>query len=296
MTAAFWINESSRSLFFVGCDDGSARIWDGTLERNGYIATNGPSLLSSFDAAPDIGENPERSGLFCEWQQHSNKLIAGGNSKYIRCWDLETEKCARSLPTNTDACVTSLCTAWDYELEISASGCMGMGPNTVVAGHSDGSLKLFDIRSPTGALPVDSRRRSARKDKYEEHSSWIVELSLVSYSGRAELVSGSLDGDLRTWDLRMSGSLRSFQVQRGMTALSVHKQIPLVAGGSHNKFIKLSNLEGESLQIIRQYDELHKQKLDPISCLEFHKHKMVLAAGTTDSLVSIYKPRHTPRI
>ncbi|CAJ1965648.1 unnamed protein product [Cylindrotheca closterium] len=297
MTAAFWINESSRNLFFVGCDDGSARIWDGTLERNGYIASGGPSLLSTFDAAPDIGEGgPGGSGLFCEWQQHSNKLIAGGNSKYIRCWDLETEKCARTLPTNTDACVTTLCTAWDYELEIAASGSMGMGPNTVVAGHSDGSLKLFDIRSPTGALPMDARRRTPRKDKYAEHSSWIVELSLVSYNGRAELVSGSLDGELRTWDLRMKGSLRSFEVQRGMTALSVHKQIPLVAAGSHTKYIKITNLEGDGLQIIRHYDELHKQKLDPISCLAFHKHKMILAAGTTDSLVSIYKPRHTPRI
>lgn len=173
---------------------------------------------------------------------------------------------------------------------------MGMGPNTVVAGHSDGSLKLFDIRSPTGALPLDPRRRTPRKDSYAEHSSWIVELSLVSYNGRAELVSGSLDGDLRTWDLRMSGSLRSFQVQRGMTALSVHKQIPLVAAGSHTKIIKIANLEGDGLQIIRHYDELHKQKLDPISCLEFHKHKMVLAAGTTDSLVSIYKPRYMPSI
>ncbi|KAL3936528.1 MAG: hypothetical protein SGBAC_008171 [Bacillariaceae sp.] len=297
MTAAFWINESSRSLFFVGCDDGSARIWDGTLERNGYVASEGPSLLSTFDAAPDIGEGgPGGSGLFCEWQQHSNKLIAGGNSKYIRCWDLETEKCARTLPTDTDACVTTLCTAWDYELEISVSGSMGMGPNTVVAGHSDGSLKLFDIRSPTGTLPADGRRRTPRKDKYVQHSSWIVELSLVSYNGRAELVSGSLDGELRTWDLRMSGSLRTVQVQRGMTALSVHKQIPLVAAGSHTKFIQLANLEGDGLQVIRQYDELHKQKLDPISCLEFHKHKMVLAAGTTESLVSIYKLKHRPSI
>jgi hypothetical protein len=67
MTTAFWINESSRNLFFVGCDDGSARIWDGTLESNGQVSTQAPTLSSAFYAASDMKAGQRGSGLVCEW-------------------------------------------------------------------------------------------------------------------------------------------------------------------------------------------------------------------------------------
>jgi regulator-associated protein of mTOR len=190
---------------------------------------------------------------------------------------LATEKCATTLSTDTEACVTTLCTAWDYDLDISAGGPTGMGPDMVIAGHSDGSLKLFDIRSPNGALQVSGRR--SRKTRFTEHRNWIVDVSLACYGGKPEIISGSVDGDIRAWDLRMSNSLRIVEVQRSpMTALAVHKQI--------------LTLEGETLQVARHHEESPRHRIGPVSCLEFHKHKLVLAMGTTDSLVSIYKPKH----
>mmetsp|Transcript_11780 Transcript_11780/g.18886 ORF Transcript_11780/g.18886 Transcript_11780/m.18886 type:complete len:467 (+) Transcript_11780:109-1509(+) len=79
MTTSLWINESSSSLFFVGCDDGSARIWKGMVQDNGEIAKQPPSLASSFFAAPDmVAGQTGRSGLICEWQQMTGTLIAGG--------------------------------------------------------------------------------------------------------------------------------------------------------------------------------------------------------------------------
>lgn len=315
MTTAFWINESSRSLCFVGCDDGSARIWDGTLETNGQVSTHSPTLSSAFSAVPDMEAGQRGSGLICEWyvsqscklfscfgifltlccdsfrQPHSSTLIAGGNSRYIRCWDLASEKCTTTLSTDTDACVTTLCTAWDYDLDISSGGAAGMGPDIVVAGHSDGSLKVFDIRSPNGALQVSGRR--SRKSRYAEHQNWIVDASFACYGGKPEIISGSVDGDIRAWDLRMSSSLRVLEVQRSpMTALAVHKQIPIAATGSHAQFIKILTLEGETLQVARHHEDSPRHRIGPVSCLEFHKHKLVLATGTTDSLVSIYKPKH----
>jgi hypothetical protein len=67
MTTAFWINESSTSLFFVGCDDGSVRIWDGIVESDGQISKQAPNLASAFFATPDIEAGQRGSGLICEW-------------------------------------------------------------------------------------------------------------------------------------------------------------------------------------------------------------------------------------
>ena len=79
--------------------------------------------------------------------------------------------------------------------------------------------------------------------------------------------------------------------------------------GSHNQFIKVFNLSGETLSTIRYHDgflgqvSIHAggrnvvfilyfwsyfQRIGPVSCLAFHPHKMFLAAGATDSIVSIY--------
>lgn len=77
-----------------------------------------------------------------------------------------------------------------------------------------------------------------------------------------------------------------------MTALSVHQRIPLVATGSHEQFIKVMTLDGHNLQVIRYHEALDRRQIGPVSCLEFHPHKPILAAGGTDSIVSIYSPKN----
>ena len=78
MTSAFWLNESSTSLLFVGCDDGSARIWNGLVHDDGQVSTESPTLASSFFAIPGMEAGKRsRSGMICEWQQTTGTLIAG---------------------------------------------------------------------------------------------------------------------------------------------------------------------------------------------------------------------------
>jgi regulator-associated protein of mTOR len=233
------------------------------------------------------------SMFFSNRQQYSGSLIAGGNSSTIRCWDLAYEKCTNTLDTDTEACVTTLCTAWDPDSGLISGP--GIGPDIIMAGHSDGSLKVFDIRT-SGVVSQPSGRR-ARKTRFTEHRNWIVDAAFTSYGGRSEIISGSVDGDIRAWDLRMSTSLRTLDVQRSpMTALAVHKKVPIAATGSHAQFIKILTLEGETLQVARYHEESPGLRIGPVSCLEFHKQKLVLAAGTTDSLVSIYKPKHPQKL
>ncbi len=240
---------------------------------------------------------------------------------------MRAEKCSNSIEIETgDSCITALTTAWDEDnaTTIQNNGFRGTGPEIVVAGLSDGTLKIFDIRMPkagvsiaTATMPHTSgnskirtigtggnRRRfaSLNNKTFTEHGSWIVDVSFTSYGNQNEILSGCVGGDIRAWDIRMSSrSLRAIDVQRSpMTALAVHKKIPIAATGSHAQFIKVLTLEGETLQSAKFHEEsltgVKYDRIGPVSCLEFHKQKLVLAAGSTNALVSVYQSRRKPRV
>jgi len=301
MTTAMWVNAASTSLFLIGCDDGSVRVWDGFVEDNGDAGTGPPNLVSAFFAGPDIVAGARgKSGLVCEWQQYSGTLIAGGNSKHLRCWDLEAEKCSNILEAESDknVCLTTLTSAWDYEsLGVDEpKGSPGIGPSILVGGYSNGVLKVFDIRTnkavseaQTGAKSWAKRRRPTR---FMEHNSWIVNTTFTGYGGRYEVMSGSVAGKVKAWDLRMSTSQRTLDLQRStMTALAFHKRIPVLATGSHAQFINIMTLDGETLKVIRYHEEMSNHRIGPVSCLEFHPYKPLLVAGATDQFVTMYSPK-----
>ena len=259
--------------------------------------------------------------------QQSCSVCVGGNSRYLRCWDMTAEKCSNIIEIETgDSCVTALTTAWDEDnaTTIQSNGFRGTGPEIVVAGLSDGSLKIFDIRTPKsgatmavatmssssvngkgrGRVTGANRRRlaSLNNKTFTEHGSWIVDVSFTSYGNQNEIMSGCVAGDIRAWDIRMSSrSLRTIEVQRSpMTALSVHRKIPIAATGSHAQFIKILTLDGETLQSAKFHEEslagIKYDRIGPVSCLEFHRQKLVLAAGSTNALVSVYQPRRRSRV
>jgi len=72
-----------------------------------------------------------------------------------------------------------------------------------------------------------------------------------------------------------------------MTALAVHNMAPLLAVGQEQR-IKIMNFNGDSLSLIRYHDGFLGQRIGPISSLCFHPYGVMLSAGATDSIVSIY--------
>lgn len=48
------------------------------------------------------------------------------------------------------------------------------------------------------------------------------------------------------------------------------------------------NMSGEQLSTIRFQNSFLGQRIGPVSCLAFHPYSLLLGAGTTDSMVSIY--------
>ena len=54
------------------------------------------------------------------------------------------------------------------------------------------------------------------------------------------------------------------------------------------QFIKVFDFNGNCLNTIRYHDGFLGQRIGPVSSLAFHPTKPLLAAGATDSIVSIY--------
>ncbi|RLN49993.1 hypothetical protein BBJ29_002788 [Phytophthora kernoviae] len=191
-----------------------------------------PELLSAFVAVPDLVPGTRGSGMVMNWQQQAGVMYAGGNSSMLRGWNLCREKCTTALPTQTDSCVTSM--ASDDSI-----------PGMLVAGFGDGTLRIFDSRS---------RPDYAVKTIMKEHTSWVVQTHI--YAGRNELLSGSVTGELKFWDLRYpKTSVKSLEAHRSpMTALAVHDYAPIFASGSHNQFIKVFRSDGEQLALIRYHE------------------------------------------
>ena len=73
-----------------------------------------------------------------------------------------------------------------------------------------------------------------------------------------------------------------------MTAAAVHPCAPILAMGSYAQFIKVMTLDGIVLKTIKYHQGFMGQRIGPVSCLAFHPHRPVFAAGATDSIVSVY--------
>jgi regulator-associated protein of mTOR len=86
----------------------------------------------------------------------------------------------------------------------------------------------------------------------------------------------------------------TIKAHRGsLTALAVHRHAPIIASGSAKQIIKLFSLNGEPLGSIRYHLTIMAQKIGPVSCLTFHPYQVLLAAGATDALFSIYADDNT---
>lgn len=220
-----------------------------------------------------------------DWQQSHEMLYAGGNVDVIRVWDLQRELSVMSIPTSADSPVT--CLNVDKE-----------GGKLVVAGCADGSVRLFDVRQANKYSPVSV---------FAEHKGPVINVAKPK-STPFRLVSGATGGTVKFWDYRMatsnsaassvtpqSSSTASLALKTitahthsVMTSLSVHDYAPLIATGSQDQRIKVMNFNGDELSVIRYHDGFLGQRIGPVSSLAFHPYHVLLAAGATDSLVSIY--------
>lgn len=207
ITSLSFINEEVDALLLAGSADGDVRLYR-DYDR-APTSHGGPELVSAFRALPDLLRSKYPSGLHVAWQQVSGRLLAGGDTRLVRLWDAHRELCIADVPTRVNSCATALTCDRDIG-------------HLFMAAFGDGSIGVYDQRNP----PASSLVRL-----WEEHAAWVHELHLQKHGAR-ELVSASVDGEVRVWDIRARSSVLQSTVpphQGALSSLAVHERLPVCA-------------------------------------------------------------------
>ncbi|KFK24674.1 hypothetical protein AALP_AA8G010200 [Arabis alpina] len=261
------VNELDESLLLVASCDGSVRVW------KDYTTKGRQKLVTGFSSLHGHKSGARGLNAVVDWQQQSGYLYASGNSSSIMLWDLDKEKLFKSASSESECSVTAL----------SASQVHG---GQLAAGFADGSVRLYDVRTPEWLVCDTRPHRKVEK---------VVGLSFLPGLDPRKIVSASPAGDIQFLDLRRpKETYLTIDAHRGsLTALGVHRHAPIIASGSAKQLIKVFNLEGEQLGTIKYHTSFMGQKIDPVNCLAFHPYQVLLAAGAAGSFVSLYNHHNT---
>ncbi|CAJ0967179.1 unnamed protein product [Ranitomeya imitator] len=260
ITAMEYLNGQDCSLLLTATDDGAIRVWKNFAdqEKNPEMVTAWQGLSDMLPStrgglARRVSIYLDRSkqggaGMVVDWEQETGLLVASGDVRIIRIWDTDQEMKVQDIPTGADSCVTSLSCASNRSL--------------IVAGLGDGTVRIFDRRMS---------QNDCRVMTYREHTSWVIKTHIETHA-KGNVLSVSVNGDVRSFDPRLTESVNTLQIVKGLTALDYHPLANLFAGGSMNQFIAIYNGGGEQISNIKYYDGFMGQRIGAISCLAFHPY------------------------
>ncbi|KKA23528.1 Meiotic regulator-interacting protein [Rasamsonia emersonii CBS 393.64] len=194
-----YINEDDQALLMTGSSDGVLKIF-----RN-YESPKDVEIVTAFRALPELIPSNRNAGLVFDWQQGQGKVLVAGDVKVIRVWNAATEVCTTDISARSGSCITSLTSDQ-------------VAGNIFVAGFGDGAVRVFDQRlKPTTAMVK----------VWREHKQWITNVHMQR-GGVRELISGSRNGEIRLWDLRMNDPINTIYATKDtLRTLSVHEHAPV---------------------------------------------------------------------
>ncbi|XP_034490586.1 regulatory-associated protein of mTOR-like isoform X1 [Drosophila innubila] len=217
--------------------------------------------------------NGSGMGIVTAWQQSSQHLVVGGGSyRYLRIWDVERELKLNDFQLGRDTSVRVL-----------SPFMANRRCDTIVAGCSDGSVRLFDKRCAPHIIRV-----------IREHAAPILHACLRADD--RSLVVGCNAGKVCVFDLRgwshwdgLTAAPHEWQAGGDITAMATHPIADAVACGNASK-ISIYSLKGKSLSSLRSNEGFMGSRNPHPTCLSFHSFNVQLAVGFVDNTVAVYSP------
>ncbi|MCJ1469945.1 hypothetical protein MMC07_008589 [Pseudocyphellaria aurata] len=259
---AQFINEDDQALLMTGSSDGMIKIF-----RN-YESEKHVEMVAAFRALTDLVPSNKNAGLVFDWQQGQGKLLVAGDVKVIRVWNADTEICTSDIPARSGSCITSLTSDQ-------------VAGNVFVGGYGDGAIRVFDQRLKPALAMVKVWR---------EHKQWITNIHMQR-GGLRELVSGSRNGEIKFWDIRMDAPLNTMTAtKQTLRTLSMHEHAPVFATGTERHNVNVFNVNGTLINSIEPYSSfLHPNRSSAIAATAFHPHRMMLACSSlSNSHVNLF--------
>ncbi|OWA52977.1 Regulatory-associated protein of mTOR [Hypsibius exemplaris] len=257
------INAHDSPFLLVAADDGSVRAW----KNSSSTEKRSEDLVTAWQALPEVLPTTRGSGVVFSWEPPTQHLIAAGDAKIIRVWNMTAEQKVIDIPTRLDCSVTTLSSE-------------PTGSNGVfAAGYQDGSVRLYDRRCSAA---------DAQIMVFDGHASAVVSTKMPDHVLHHKLYSGSVDGDVKLWDLRLPNSVSVIKTVSGMSTMDVHARAEVICCGSVNQTANVYSFLGAQVSSIRHYDGFMGQRIGSVSSVAFHPFKMLLAVACSDTYVSVY--------
>jgi katanin p80 WD40 repeat-containing subunit B1 len=205
-------------------------------------------------------------------------VATGGDDKVINIWsmlDNSTESQKKPLFQLTGHGSAVQCLAFDKTEEL------------IVAGSEKGSLRLWDLRSPSTTDESGINIINSLRSFQPGHKSSV---NCVDFHPFGQyFASGSADTNIKVWDIRSTKSC--LQTYKGhdsaITSLKFTPDGRMLVSGSANGMIKVWDLtSAKEISMIADPLLLHKKA---VNCLQFHPVELLVASGSDDKTVKFWE-------
>lgn len=257
-----FLNEDHIPLLMTGSSDGIVKIY------KNFENSEESTLLTSWRALTDIILTPRSVGLVSEWQQSRGSLLVTGDVKVIKVWDAPREKCVVDIPIRSTSQVLTMTSDL-------VSG------NIIATGFQDGSLRVYDRRLDSRDSMVKVYRPQTGIEKSP------LKNVHMQRGGLRELVSGSANGLVRLWDIRLDSPIESFRpFNKTMTTAYIHEHAPVIACA--DKEVRMYSTSGELITNVSNNGFINTlngnaRNTTYVNSLALHPHQMLMATNYNQS-------------
>ncbi|KAG7661086.1 KOG1 [[Candida] subhashii] len=285
-----FLNEDDLPLLLTGSSDGVIKIYKNfhNYETGGGGNADDDEvdevekkveLVAGWRALTDLLLTSKSSGLVSEWQQSRGSLLVSGDVKIIRIWDAPRELCLVDIPARSSSSITALTSDQ-------------VAGNIFIAGFDDGSVRVYDRRLDSRESMVKTWRstRGATAGQKGAIGNGSIRNVHMQRGGYRELVSGSSDGYVNLWDIRLNDPVLTYTTaEKSMRCIDVHEHAPIITTSS--KSVNIWSTAGDLLTTLRNpHDKyLSNRTSSYLSSTTFHPHRMLIATNyNQDGHINVY--------
>lgn len=300
-----FLNEDDSPLMLTGSSDGVIKIYKNFHNYENYGTTSNGGIIRDEDGDDDIEEEEKKvelvtgwraltdllltsksTGLVSEWQQSRGSLLVSGDVKIIRIWDAPRELCLLDIPARSSSSITSLTSDQ-------------VAGDIFIAGFDDGTIRVYDTRLDSRESMVMTWKspRQQQQQQQQQGQQFIGTGSIrnvhMQRGGFRELISGSADGYVNVWDLRLQNPVLTYTTpEKSIRSMDVHEHAPISMTGVKN--VDIWSTAGECLTTLNNPNGSSHKSLNYLSTATFHPHRMMFATNyNQDGHINVYTCKDT---